>query len=129
MADLDNPYDLNRDGQVNLFDLIVARDNGAAGVSALQLITVPDAAPSGAPDVSHDSFVILASPSSFFEVEQFSNVQRIVLASTWSGSIFNQRDGIWGHRVSRRNVFEIKSDSLLDRTDSAIGLLPEVLSR
>lgn len=50
---IENHYDFNRDTRVDLFDLILARDNAASGVGALQLVTpVAPAPPAPAPQPS-----------------------------------------------------------------------------
>ena len=123
VAALENPHDLNRDGHVNLFDLLVARNNGVAGQDALQLITAPGIAPSSAPDVSHESFFNLVSAASSIEDEQSFVARGVVLASTWSQAL-NKLDRLFR---SRGVLSEIHGEELSGQSTILIDLLSELL--
>lgn len=97
-AGIENAFDFNRDKRVDLFDLIIARDNGTDSSSSLKLILAPEANVGSTGGVA-SAPAVESSPQSAIDVfrfttstanelvpqnERFRRGYRAILASMWS---------------------------------------------
>ena len=119
-ADIENVYDFNRDKRVDLFDLIIARDNNTESGTPLQLINLIQAAPiSSSPAPATD-------PTSEDTAEM--SRRRAVLASSFSSSSSGlRRMASARHRM--RDMLSLVRDEILPllHVDPAMTDLSEVL--
>ena len=110
---------------MNLFDLIVARDSDAS----LQLIMPPGSVPSGAPDVRNDPSINMISAAPSTEAGSLQLARRIVLASTWSRSLFDRHEEALRHRQSTLLGLDTRREALFNQSDITVDSLPHVLSK
>jgi len=140
---IDNRFDHDRNGRVNVFDLITVLDNRTDSTSALSLITVPEMVVMSVSSPNIDSVISLSPVATFSlliasdtvqdpevfgssggEVSPLVRVGRqMVLASSWQNppsylSRISDRDG----RFINNNA-----DNALQLSADLLGMLPEAL--
>lgn len=99
---VENDFDFNRDSKVNLFDLIVARDNASSVVGALQLIDLTPVAPAPqsapafssapSPDATESASSLQSSAFSLWLEDQQTNDTTDLEDKPWALEVIPETD-------------------------------------